>query len=375
MTIFYEADMGIFNVITTWKGTVLQAVTLEPMFWFILAIHGMFWGVDYAIRNHCLDNLYELSSGGVDDCKGEGQNLPELNWNAVAVANALFSFFLIFYQSQCYSRFYMLYGHCVGLGGGIMEWASLVKQHLPSDPDASWNCVRFMLASMNIEYYGLRDSGVDDDEWKIVMGRALLTAAEVEKIKAYSGFKPFLPVYWALGECRKHLLKTGATTQAHVLQMQLFEDKALKFRGHTSQIINQLNQPVPFPYFHVLNMLTVSSLVLVAFALVPQGHVTAAFTRARAPQPPRRPSRGVAAGDCRRFDHVELAEWSLASPPGARPSRRSPPHGGQIGMTFIVLSIYMVSVLGIRSVAASLSDPFGTDAVDFELVRARAPPP
>ena len=36
----------------------------------------------------------------------------------------------------------------------------------------------------------------------------------------------------------------GETTQSNVLKMQMLEDKALKFRGHTSQIINQLKQPV-----------------------------------------------------------------------------------------------------------------------------------
>ena len=36
-----------------------------------------------------------------------------------------------------------------------------------------------MHAAMAVEYYGLRDSGVDDDEWKIIKERNLLTAEEV----------------------------------------------------------------------------------------------------------------------------------------------------------------------------------------------------
>jgi len=227
------------------------------------------------------------------------------------LGTGLFAFFLLFYQNQCYARFYALYGHCVGLGGGLMEWTSLIKQHMPDDPDVHWNCTRFMLAAMNVEYYSLCGPGIDEDEWKLIKERNLLTPDECEKVKAYTGFKPFLPVYWALKECRKQLWdEPGETTQSHVLKMQMLEDKALKFRGHTSQIINQLKQPVPWPYFHTLNLILFFTLVTMSYALVACGH---------------------------------------------------------IGLTFILLSVYMIAVLGIKATAVQLSDPFGDDAVDFEL--------
>ncbi|KAL1507731.1 hypothetical protein AB1Y20_007344 [Prymnesium parvum] len=302
MTIEYDPAMGVLQIFFSWRGTVLQQVATEPLFWIVLLLHGAFWGIDYAIRLDC------QGRGGV--CPAPGQNLPEINWSAVTLTSSLFAFFLIFYQSQCYSRFYALYGHCVALGGGLMEWSSLVRQHMPYNPDVQWNCVRFMLAALNVEYYGLRDAGVDDDEWKIIKDRGLLTQREVDRLKAYDGFKPFLPVYWALGECKEHLWTPGKTSQANVLRMQMLEDKALKFRGHTSQIINHLKQPVPFPYFHVLNLMLVVALVTIAYALVKEGH---------------------------------------------------------IGMTFVVLSVYMVCVLGLKSVAVQLADPFGTDEVDFDL--------
>eukprot|EP00966_Prymnesium_polylepis_P083128 1925235-Prymnesium_polylepis.1 len=145
-----------------------------------------------------------------------------------------------------------------------MEWTSLIKQHMPDDPDVHWNCTRSMLAAMNVEYYSLcgpgppplrfiacvhhtplphststrpvlssttlpyfhthsptqgpldprpsqhtkhctpchsqphwshtaRAAGIDEDEWKLIKERNLLTQDECEKVKAYTGFKPFLP--------------------------------------------------------------------------------------------------------------------------------------------------------------------------------------
>jgi len=201
----------------------------------------------------------------------------------------------------------------------VMEWVSLVKQHMPNEPGVLWNCTRFMLAAMNVEYYGLRDDpddptskGVDDDEWKIIQSRNLITPDEVVRVKAYKGFSPFLPVYWGLCECREQLWINGPgkTTQSEVLKMQMLEDKALKFRGHCSQIINQLKQPVPWPYFHILNLILTVALITLAYSLVSLGH---------------------------------------------------------IAVTFPVLTVYMIGVLGLKSVAVQLADPFGTDDVDFEL--------
>ena len=34
---------------------------------------------------------------------------------------------------MCYTRFYQFYSHCIGLSAGCMEWAELVRAHLPSD--------------------------------------------------------------------------------------------------------------------------------------------------------------------------------------------------------------------------------------------------
>ena len=49
------------------------------------------------------------------------------------------------------------------------------------------------------------------------------------------------------------------------------QEKAFAFRGHCGQIHNLLQQPVPFPYFHILNLMLVITLTIVAYILVPEG--------------------------------------------------------------------------------------------------------
>ena len=71
-------------------------------------------------------------------------------------------------------------------------------------------------------------------------------------------FKPFLPIFWGLKEIRAQLRSgNDANDQLwNVFEMEAFMDIAFAMRGHCSQIVNLLKQPVPWPYFHILNLMT-----------------------------------------------------------------------------------------------------------------------
>ena len=119
---------------------------------------------------------------------------------------ALAQFFLVFYGGQCYTRFFVMYGHCVGIAGCVMCWVALIKLHLADSANVRWNAVRFVLAAAHINYYSLSGGALTVEEWAVVQGRDLLTADEEHTIKSYGGFKPFLPIYWALCEVRAQLV-------------------------------------------------------------------------------------------------------------------------------------------------------------------------
>ena len=106
-------------------------------------------------------------------------------------------------NNNSYSRFYTLYGHCVGLGANVMEWTALIRLHSdPSDTAGRWNSVRLMLAAMNILYYSLFGGDMDASEWSRIMERHLLSYEEVQLLRTYRGFKPFLAACWALEEAQ-----------------------------------------------------------------------------------------------------------------------------------------------------------------------------
>ena len=161
----YTSNISIFTTVTSWHGTVLPLVLHLPSFYIFVGSHMVFWYlIEYA----------------------DYFNLPP-SWSLFSGAWSLLVFFLVFYGNQCYTRFFQMYGHCVGIGGATMQWVALVKLHLPQRPDLQWNAVRFILAASHVEYYSLSGGELTDQEWMIITGRDLLTKDEIDNIKAFKG--------------------------------------------------------------------------------------------------------------------------------------------------------------------------------------------
>jgi len=247
-----------------------------------------------------------------------------MDWRSTGVVTAMLTFFIMFYGNQCYNRMMGFWGHCVGLAGSTMNWTALVSNHFPDDPNQQWNAVRLFLAAMHIQYYTLNESdggaGISEQEWNNIIGRNLLTSDEKVLITEYKGFKPFLPLVWALDEVETAFSAEDddktATERAqerffHSDLLQNFRELAFAFRGHCGQITNGLAMPVPFPYFHSLTLMLVFDLLLLSYGLV-----TLDF------------------------------EWYL---------------------TLIVYAVICLIFMGLREVAVCMADPFGDDDIDFDL--------
>jgi predicted membrane chloride channel (bestrophin family) len=285
----YDADISIFATIFSWRGTILPMVITRPIFWMQIILHLTLAYIDYS----------------------PNYDLPELAWTTLTIPTSLVVFFIVFYAGQSYARFFALYGHCVGISGGIMCWVAMIKVTLSKDATIRWNCTRYLLACQHMVYYSLHAGAVTDEEWAVIVGREMLTIREIEVIKSYEGFKPLLLITWALDEV-KFQIDSDKSENAIVTSMNYrhFQGCAFEIRGHMSQIINQLKQPVPWPYFHLLNLMVLVTLTLVAYGLVGYG------------------------------DPI---------------------------LTFFIHSIICTIFIGMKNLAVAMSDPFGDDAIDFKL--------
>ena len=302
MTILYNAaELGMIRTLIQYKGTMLLMVFKSYVFWMLLAVH-----ITLLLIDRRVDSI----------------NLPEMNKDGFKLSTPLLAFFLVFYVGEAYSRMNFFWEQCIGLRGTCMNWAACVRNNFPRNPDQQWNSSRLLIASMHIIYYQINDdegsNQLGDDEWDRMVNRHLLTSTEVEYLKAYEGYKPFLPLVWALAEAETALVGEARITNLTASEryrvhdiLKEFRDLTFTFRGHCGQIQQWIAQPTPFPYYHALNFVLIFVLAIFSYGLV-------TF----------------------RF-HEALTVW-------------------------VYVTICLI-FLGLKESAVAMNYPFGTDDIDFDV--------
>jgi len=290
MTIPYDAGAlsgwrGLWRLFVRWRGTILSATIRGPLFWLsnvlhvgLLIVNGKLALGQWAAATNATtgETYFEFTPFFTT------YELWQLSRGEAVIGLPLLFFFIVFYNNNSYQRFYALYSDTVGMSGRIMEWTALVKAYGPRGPDhrwAQWNAVRLMLAAQSVVFYSLAgdDAVVSADEWSRIKERFLLTEEEIELLQDYQGFKPFCVVTWALDEARALIRERALVDESlhHDLGQGMrdehiftqFADVAFRFRNHCSGIINLLNEPIPFPYFHLLNMMLLIQLMVLAYSM------------------------------------------------------------------------------------------------------------
>lgn len=315
MTVHYDPQEMQISFLLRFKGTIFPLVFSDPMFWFLIIVHLILlkWDGDL------------LAEGG--------EGLPPLDWNASTVAMGLLTFFLVFYGNHCYSRYFELFGHCVAIGKCVMIWAHLVQFNFPHCSAAvRWNMMRLILGGMHLHYADCRREedhegrelqGVSKEEFRAMRRSNLFTRSEITTLDKYRGYKSIQAVTWSLQEVRIAILKGWPEKESGPLKSKLttmpqltifshFERVAEELITNFSQTQEILNQPVPFPYFHVLKLLLLVALLILSYAM------------------------------------IELLYANV----------------------FLSLTCYTVAciiMIGLEQIAIGMSDPFGLDEVDFEL--------
>lgn len=297
-----------WKIIFHFKGTVLQSIIEDILFWLTLATY-----VSIRVRFR-----YEP-----DDQEASATSYENLSQNLVYVGGFLL-FFLVFYVNQNHHRYFQLHQDSMCLMGRVNDVATLVKAVLPMERARRIN--RYMNAAHVAMYTGLSSTYEKDNFFDPLEARfALLTDEElyrvVEEIDVDNAGprSAFEIIAWIMCDIRDAQINSFIDTNE---AMQLRE-QVLLFRSTIAKIFVTTTLPIPFFYVHFLSMLTAVYLPLFAVVVA---YETGAVKNTTS--------------------HV-IAEV----------------------ISGLVVFLQALFVIGLRMLGQQLSDPFGGDLIDLQISR------
>ena len=378
----YEYNIGsTLSVLFSYKGTFWPLLLRKHELYLYPLLHTGFVLAQWSWQQQADDRHV----GGVDSGRGtfwrtvfeatadDGVNVgPKeyweksnmmIPWQATGTLTPLMVFALVFFLSECYSRFMTFFYACELMETAIQDMTVLMLVHAKGH-EQRWDAVRYLTAAAITTFARARANRVwdepkkdlDEASWKRLRSPertwhaagvpdtipgwprsvgdeelahtekmhelgtsaappepqrptscpALLKVHEVDALRCYpDSMVGLVLVTWCV-QTLKELERNGELTGPAFGQAQ---GSALKLQSASCKICNLLNLPIPLPYFHTLVVLQ-----NVCFAIM---------------------------------------SWSLLSFVSF--------------LTPIVLFFAVLCMVGLREVAVALSNPFGKDDVDFPI--------
>lgn len=292
---YYDAKQSIIQSVLQWKDSSVKWVFILPEFWFYMALHLVMTIVSIAT----------------------GEDLLKLDWKASGAMQYFVTFFLTFYNSHCYFRYEALYAACMDILDGVLFFVHDLTVNLkPHEVHKHrLQATKYLLAGIYCYFMSLNADALTKREWDEMLKKGLLTRPEAETLRRYPGPDIF-PVLttWCMSvivdaleqDCMWH---PRAQRISHIHNR--LDEVLLKIMRAQRKITQMRAMPVPFAYWHLMNLIFALNFLLLAVIL------------------------------------SAYRTWLSIIP---------------FGCTLLIF-------MGLREVSNALADPFGQDNVDFPLLR------
>eukprot|EP00927_Polykrikos_kofoidii_P072040 TRINITY_DN68210_c0_g1_i1.p1 TRINITY_DN68210_c0_g1~~TRINITY_DN68210_c0_g1_i1.p1 ORF type:complete len:653 (+),score=92.30 TRINITY_DN68210_c0_g1_i1:261-1961(+) len=224
------------------------------------------------------------------------------------------TFFLAFYSGHCYERYEQLYPACMDTLNGVLLFVFEMTTSLQHKD--IWNhrlqALKYLLACTWLFFMGVTSGGaLTEREWNEVVSKGLLTRSEVELLRRYPGpeISPILSTWamYVIDDALGHDIMWGpkCSPVAHIHNR--LDKSLMKMMQSCRLIASTIAMPIPFAYWHLLNLVFAFNFLMLAFLFA----------------------------------------------------------GFQSFMTILPFCMLLLVTMSLREVSIVLADPFGEDSVDF----------
>lgn len=243
--------------------------------------------------------------------------IGQFKWEALGATQFFMTFFITFYNGNCFSRFLKLYDLCMDAVDGMLNFVhELVVSLEHAELQRHRTCAtKYVLAILYVFFMGVTGGALAKAEWREIVKKGLLTKDEADQLANYparSTEASMVLASWVMQIVDQGLThdKCWGERSLRVAHTHNRLNKHLcKMLDSCHQIGDIMALPIPFPYFHVMNLVLV-------FNLLMMGIVMSTF--------------GTYA-------------------------------------TIIPFTLILLFFIGLREISSSLADPFGPEDIDFPI--------
>jgi predicted membrane chloride channel (bestrophin family) len=255
MVLEYDPSSSYFGTALRWSFTVVPFVVGRLEFWVFMALH---LSVTWAFRNGYIPDADQTSA------------LLYIDWNDMRIISGITTFFLVFFTNQTFSRYLALYDRSRRLIKLVLQFCFETSLHLKSPNHVRLAC-RYFLASMILFFRELgnsESSSCNGNFWRELESLNLIRSAERLHLETYhEENRSIILLHWA-GKVVSYSQKNlDASKKAAPNIMKQMCDILVVTHGITQEMLDTLRLPIPFQYFHLLNLMLVVNLLLWAYGM------------------------------------------------------------------------------------------------------------
>lgn len=250
MAIEYDVDEGIGEVAFRIAGTVIPEVVAAPEFWVLLILN-------ISVRGSRALDLFHPSDLNID-----------LPWGLTGITSSLMTFFVCFYNGQQFGRYNHIYDVTQDMFEQAIRFASLAKLQVKHE-DVQKKTAKLIVASIFIFLTFQRVHRVSPMTWRLLAQLELLSVEEILVLRKHirslesDAMPSFLPLNWAASL----VYQVTENHPDHEDMLASFMSVIRSLRASQAEVVHLLELPMPFQYFHIMNMMLVLNLTLWAYSL------------------------------------------------------------------------------------------------------------
>lgn len=250
MVVKYDHTVGILGAALRYKRTVIPHVLKNPLFWILNVFH-VALSVSHRLQYFSVQHDH-----------------MELPMHLTKVTGGLMTFFVVFYTSNVFKRYNMLHESARRINVHSLEIVAFLAREI-KNRNTIRRLTRMIVGSCFLFYFELTPDPTEEsvgsvsrEEWEQLRNMRLISTQEIQCLQLHCNdlgtahFPSSVLLHWVQRGYR-----------SHIAMIPELEINFKELRVTMEDVKMRAEFPMPFQYFHIMNLMMLFNLTLWAYAL------------------------------------------------------------------------------------------------------------